>query len=616
LVSTNIGTPAIGSTVKVIDESSSNTVFEDTIGNSGHLLANLLSYNQTSTGKSIPSYTVVATLNAQSDTVENVIVFEGSSVTLTVGTPDWTKFPFYITLPGKYIIDLDTLQVDTTGVGFVRAGIWITTEPDSETATLGVDDVFIDGQGAHLIGVAPSNTTEFGVWFKNRMSTLDTTYRDTLVNLNVKKFKVGIAFRWIADGLIENCTIDSVQKGIELQSAGLNVRNLVKGNNVTNCDDRGINVRGSFNTIENNSVISEILKHGIYIDRNYSHGNIIRNNTVEGGPSGRNESGLMFDNSAYSNVAEGNSITNVVGAPGIVVQRGAHANMFTDNVVTDCNYGISFGSADSNRFVNTTITGSDIGVRAIRFNITSDPSMGNLIVDSEISNSATLDVLVSGGSTLTLSNTTFDTAKVSVLDSSYLGVGWHLNVTVTDGGSPVEGATVRVYSSIFTDLTYRESTNSAGMAFFNVPEYVIMNSGVISTSNYTVQAIVAGSDTITIEVIVTGNTDVTLELTGIGEDQGSGLPDKYALIQNYPNPFNPETTIRYQLPKASHVSLKVYNILGQLVAILVNEDQKAGYKKIVWNGRNRSNNQVGSGMYFYVLQADDFRDVKKMLLMK
>jgi hypothetical protein len=285
-------------------------------------------------------------------------------------------------------------------------------------------------------------------------------------------------------------------------------------------------------------------------------------------------------------------------------------------MITDCDFGISFESADSNSFVNTTITGSDFGVRAIRRNIASDPSMGNLIVDSGISNSDTLDVLVSGGSTLTLSNTTFDTAKVSVLDSSYLGVGWHVNVTITDLGSPVEGATVRVYSSTFTDLTYEELTNTAGQAFFNVPEYVIFSSGVTLTSHYTVQAMMAGSDTITTEIIVTGNTDVILDLTGIGDDRGSTLPDRYALIQNYPNPFNPETIIRYQLPKASYVSLKVYNILGQLVAVLVNEDQMAGYKKIVWNGRDRSNNQVGSGMYFYVLQADDFRDVKKMLLMK
>jgi hypothetical protein len=122
-----------------------------------------------------------------------------------------TSIPDTIRTPGSYALPTDTtFQIDTTGFGSVRAGIWITTEPDSETATLGVDDVFIDGQGAHLIGVAPSNTTEFGVWFKNRMSTLDTTYGDTLVNLNVKKFRNGIVFRWIADGLIENCTIDSV----------------------------------------------------------------------------------------------------------------------------------------------------------------------------------------------------------------------------------------------------------------------------------------------------------------------------------------------------------------------------------------------------------------------
>ena len=85
----------------------------------------------------------------------------------------------------------------------------------------------------------------------------------------------------------------------------------------------------------------------------------------------------------------------------------------------------------------------------------------------------------------------------------------------------------------------------------------------------------------------------------------------YFLSQNYPNPFNPTTTISYSIPKRSNVSLKVYNILGKQVAVLVNETQNTGNYKRVFDGSN-----LASGVYIYKLQAGDFVDVKKFVLMK
>ncbi len=83
------------------------------------------------------------------------------------------------------------------------------------------------------------------------------------------------------------------------------------------------------------------------------------------------------------------------------------------------------------------------------------------------------------------------------------------------------------------------------------------------------------------------------------------------LEQNYPNPFNPSTTIKYDLPRDSRVSLKLFNILGQEVATLVNEEQKAGYRSVDWNASN-----YASGVYFYRLEAGGFSSVKRMLLVK
>jgi hypothetical protein len=91
----------------------------------------------------------------------------------------------------------------------------------------------------------------------------------------------------------------------------------------------------------------------------------------------------------------------------------------------------------------------------------------------------------------------------------------------------------------------------------------------------------------------------------------SGIPTEYVLMQNYPNPFNPTTSIRFGLPTESNVRLSVFNILGQEVALLVNQTMSAGYHKVDFDA-----SQLTSGLYFYKVQAENFVQVKKMLLMK
>ena len=99
-------------------------------------------------------------------------------------------------------------------------------------------------------------------------------------------------------------------------------------------------------------------------------------------------------------------------------------------------------------------------------------------------------------------------------------------------------------------------------------------------------------------------------LTGFpGTD--SDIPQRFALMQNFPNPFNPLTTIRYELPRESKVVLKIYNVIGQEVATLVNDVQRAGRY-----GVNFTSEGLASGVYFYRLQANDFVETKKLLLLK
>ncbi|MBT6710337.1 MAG: T9SS type A sorting domain-containing protein [Candidatus Marinimicrobia bacterium] len=94
------------------------------------------------------------------------------------------------------------------------------------------------------------------------------------------------------------------------------------------------------------------------------------------------------------------------------------------------------------------------------------------------------------------------------------------------------------------------------------------------------------------------------------------MPDEFSLYQNYPNPFNPVTQIKYDLPEASHVQLFIYDILGREVTALVNEVQEPGYRSITWHGTDAFGRNVGAGMYFYSIQAGDFRQTKKMVLLK
>jgi hypothetical protein len=96
-----------------------------------------------------------------------------------------------------------------------------------------------------------------------------------------------------------------------------------------------------------------------------------------------------------------------------------------------------------------------------------------------------------------------------------------------------------------------------------------------------------------------------------GEENVNLIPTEYGLDQNYPNPFNPSTTINYQLPQKNHVSLKVYDILGNLVSDLVDQEMEAGYYSVNWNA-----NQLASGIYIYRLISGSFVSTKKMILMK
>ena len=112
-----------------------------------------------------------------------------------------------------------------------------------------------------------------------------------------------------------------------------------------------------------------------------------------------------------------------------------------------------------------------------------------------------------------------------------------------------------------------------------------------------------------------GLLDALEELPAV-HAEGEGVPVEFALHENYPNPFNPTTTLRFDLPEVSNLTLTIYNMLGQKVRTFNMQSTPAGYHSLKWNATNGYGDPVGAGVYLYQLQTKDFVKTRKMVLLK
>jgi hypothetical protein len=156
-------------------------------------------------------------------------------------------------------------------------------------------------------------------------------------------------------------------------------------------------------------------------------------------------------------------------------------------------------------------------------------------------------------------------------------------ITNGTGDYIIDGLAPGSYSVAVDKAGYNESVTQNVNALYDM-----MGSPVNGSANFTINSVVMS---------VSSNSTVQ--------------PKSYSLEQNYPNPFNPSTTIKYSLPNNSAVSLKVYNLIGQEVATLINTYQTSGEYVVTFNASNLS-----SGVYFYRLDAGSYNVVKKMMLLK
>jgi len=128
--------------------------------------------------------------------------------------------------------------------------------------------------------------------------------------------------------------------------------------------------------------------------------------------------------------------------------------------------------------------------------------------------------------------------------------------------------------------------------------------------------------------IIDGEGDIELSKASFSDNLGNLInagillqynelvPEKFTLFQNYPNPFNPETNISFTLPEEREVILKIYNLRGQLIKVLVNQKLSPGYHTFTWDGKNESGEDVSSGIYFNRLIAGDYSKTMKMIKVK
>ena len=208
---------------------------------------------------------------------------------------------------------------------------------------------------------------------------------------------------------------------------------------------------------------------------------------------------------------------------------------------------------------------------------------------------------------------------VSIINDGSLYVTAQIGTELTlDGSNSYDS------DGTITEYSWSQSQNGDQVVFSSTDETVV----TFTVPEESPNDISDSSVTCIIFLTVTdndGNTDLSqVIVTGLLDDGGqqlelsdaSNTPDKFKLNQNYPNPFNPVTTLGYDLPKKGLVNITVYDMLGNVINQLVNEVQNSGYKAIQWNATDNQGQPVSAGVYLYTIEAGEFRQTKKMILLK
>ena len=208
----------------------------------------------------------------------------------------------------------------------------------------------------------------------------------------------------------------------------------------------------------------------------------------------------------------------------------------------------------------------------------------------------------------------FDSTHIGITRHNYLDTlyfAWNKAIDI-------DGDAVRYRPILTGDLTrFFLITSNTDTTIWKIPyhhvEHYMHTEGIeFAQGTWTMVASDGGMDT----YASNGPFLLTIDASAYAVDDEAVLPESFALHANYPNPFNPTTTISYDLPEQSQITLGIYDILGKQIKTLINQSQDAGSKIAIWDGTDNLGRQVSAGVYLYQIQAGAFTQTRKMLLLK
>jgi parallel beta-helix repeat protein len=307
--------------------------------------------------------------------------------------------------------------------------------------------------------------------------------------------------------------------------------------------------------------------------------NIIEHNTI----ANHGRYGLEISHNADSNIVRFNEFVN----DGLILTDNSDYNFISDNHISDCDTAIIVELCKGNIFESNTIENSII----------------HLYLDQNS------DVIFVG--------TIFDSSKVLLKDAtSELTVQWFLGVNVVDvNEDPLEDVVVSVFDNQ-NQLVAMSTTNAEGaIDTQKLTSYIMKRNLLDINTPFKIKTDIASYDSALIDL--NQNLQITFSPSGVSNIiENKNSPKTYSLGQNFPNPFNPETKIRYQLSENADVSLKIFDINGRLVRVLVNDFQDTGEKEVTWDGKDTIGRSMSSGIYFYRLETGQYSFTKRMVLLK
>jgi hypothetical protein len=395
--------------------------------------------------------------------------------------------------------------------------------------------------------------------------------------------------------------------GIDIAGGGARIHhNIVRANNLESLSEWVGGVVNIFDASDKNGVSYAIVENNTVAD------NDLIGKDVEGGAFAIGHNSTIRDNVIARNTIQGESYPGQGAA--FQIWNGhvrIERNLIIKNRSSDYGgglYGTSVPSvslAPDIEMVNNIVAGNYAGTSGGGLFVSVMGASVNLVNNTFASNSAPsggTGIVVQNGAIVRALNTIlWDTSGSEVLTAT--GGSFVASYCDVHGGFPGTGNINA--DPWFTDSTYRLSDSStccieAGALSASLSGTVVFAPSIDFYGSPRPYPAGSMPDIGACEYPVTG----VRELDGV-------IPTSYALGQNYPNPFNPRTTIEYELPARGHVTLTVYNLLGQTIVVLVDEILEAGYKSVDFNASG-----LPSGVYLYRLTAGDFVAAKKLVVVK